>query len=74
LSEVEDSLLTVAEVAALFRVSKKTVTRWVIAGRLSCVRTPGGYPRFAESFIRQALSDQTDLIHPMADRTRPVAP
>lgn len=39
-------LMTPAEVAALFRVDPKTVTRWAKAGRLSAVRTLGGHRRF----------------------------
>jgi len=38
--------MTPAEVAALFRVDPKTVTRWAKAGRLSAVRTLGGHRRF----------------------------
>ncbi len=38
----DHDLLTVAEVATAFRVDVKTVNRWVLAGRLSSVRTPGG--------------------------------
>lgn len=35
-------LMTPAEVAAAFRVKTSTVARWRRAGRLSCVRLPGG--------------------------------
>jgi excisionase family DNA binding protein len=34
------------EVAAIFRVDPKTVTRWAKQGRLDSVRTPGGQRRF----------------------------
>src|SRR5450631_2584259 len=34
-----DALLTPAEVAALFRVDPKTVTRWARAGKLTSLRT-----------------------------------
>lgn len=44
-------LLTPSEVAALFRVDPKTVTRWAKAGRLDSVRTPGGHHRFWEEQI-----------------------
>ena len=37
-----DALLTPAEVAALFRVNPKTVTRWARAGKISAIRTLGG--------------------------------
>ena len=37
-----EPLLTPAEVAALFRVDPKTVTRWAKAGKLSSIRTLGG--------------------------------
>ena len=36
-----EALLTPAEVAALFRVDPKTVTRWAKAGKLSSIRTLG---------------------------------
>jgi len=50
-----DSLLTPAEVAALFRVDPKTVTRWARAGKLSAVRTLGGHRRFSEREVRALL-------------------
>ena len=37
-----ERLLTPAEVAALFRVDPKTVTRWAQAGKLTAIRTLGG--------------------------------
>lgn len=51
----EDRLLTAAEVAALFRVDPKTVTRWAAAGRITSIRTPGGHRRFRESEVRALL-------------------
>lgn len=53
----EDRLLTRSEVAALFRVNPKTVTRWANAGKLDAIRTLGGHRRFRESQVR-ALLDQ----------------
>ena len=50
-----DRLLTPGEVATLFRVDPKTVTRWASAGRLSRVLTPGRHSRFRESEIRALL-------------------
>lgn len=52
----EDRLLTPSEVAELFRVDPKTVTRWASAGRLSRMRTPGGHSRFLESEIQALLA------------------
>lgn len=54
---VEDRLLTPAEVARLFRVDPKTVTRWALAGRIGSIVTPGGHRRFRESEIRVLLQD-----------------
>jgi excisionase family DNA binding protein len=54
--EMNEPLLTPAEVAALFRVDPKTVTRWARAGRLTSRRTPGGHRRYLESEIRAMLS------------------
>lgn len=53
-----DKLLTPAEVAALFRVDPKTVTRWAAAGRLRSIRTPGGHRRFRESEVRALLGEE----------------
>jgi excisionase family DNA binding protein len=52
--EVE-ALLTPAEVAALFRVDPKTVTRWARAGKLTALRTLGGHRRYRESEVRELL-------------------
>jgi excisionase family DNA binding protein len=49
-------LLTPAEVAALFRVDPKTVTRWAKAGKLSSIRTLGGHRRYRQSEVRELLS------------------
>ncbi|THV43217.1 BldC family transcriptional regulator [Glycomyces buryatensis] len=53
--ETEDRLLTPGEVASLFRVDPKTVTRWAAAGRIGSIRTPGGHRRFRESEVRALL-------------------
>jgi excisionase family DNA binding protein len=53
-----EALLTPAEVAAMFRVDPKTVTRWAKAGKLGSIRTLGGHRRFRESEIRAVLSGE----------------
>ena len=64
-----DRLLTPGEVAALFRVDPKTVTRWAAAGRIGSIRTPGGHRRFRESEVRALLrGEATDVAVP----TQPV--
>jgi excisionase family DNA binding protein len=50
-----EQLLTPSEVAALFRVNPKTVTRWARAGKISAIRTLGGHRRFRASEIRKHL-------------------
>ena len=52
-----DVLLTPAEVAAMFRVNPKTVTRWARAGKISAIRTLGGHRRFRSSEIRRFLEE-----------------
>lgn len=52
-----DPLMTPGEVARVFRVDPKTVTRWAQQGRLSSLRTLGGHRRFRESEVRAALAD-----------------
>ncbi len=51
----KERLLTPAEVAALFRVDPKTVTRWAKSGKLSSIRTLGGHRRYRESEVRELL-------------------
>ncbi|WP_235736530.1 BldC family transcriptional regulator [Nocardioides alcanivorans] len=54
-----DNLLTPAEVAALFRVDPKTVTRWAKAGKISSIRTLGGHRRFRKEEIMSLLQEQS---------------
>ena len=51
-----ETLLTPAEVAALFRVDPKTVTRWAKAGKLTSIRTLGGHRRYREAEVRALLA------------------
>ncbi|HLG00518.1 MAG TPA: BldC family transcriptional regulator [Acidimicrobiia bacterium] len=53
--EEHEQLLTPSEVAAMFRVNPKTVTRWARAGKISAIRTLGGHRRFRASEIRKYL-------------------
>ena len=55
MSELE-VLLTPSEVAKLFRVDPKTVTRWVKAGKLTSIRTLGGHRRYKESEVKALLA------------------
>jgi excisionase family DNA binding protein len=52
-----EELLTPSEVAAMFRVNPKTVTRWARAGRISYIKTLGGHRRFKASEIRRLLEE-----------------
>lgn len=56
MSTNNDRLLTPGEVADMFRVDPKTVTRWAKAGRIHSIRTPGGHCRFYESIVRAHLN------------------
>jgi excisionase family DNA binding protein len=50
-----EALLTPSEVASLFRVDPKTVTRWAKAGKLTSIRTLGGHRRYREAEVRELL-------------------
>ena len=52
-----EALLTPAEVAAMFRVDPKTVTRWAQQGKLHSIRTLGGHRRYSEAEIQAFLAD-----------------
>lgn len=51
-----EPLLTPAEVASMFRVDPKTVTRWAKSGKLSSIRTLGGHRRYREEEVRRVLA------------------
>jgi excisionase family DNA binding protein len=54
-SSNQENLLTPAEVASLFRVDPKTVTRWAKSGKLTSIRTLGGHRRYKESEVKNLL-------------------
>ena len=52
---VQEKLLTPSEVASLFRVDPKTVTRWAKAGKLTSIKTLGGHRRYRETEVKALL-------------------
>jgi excisionase family DNA binding protein len=63
LSIEQEVLLTPAEVASLFRVDPKTVTRWAKSGKLTSIRTLGGHRRYKESEVKALLGSASNLIN-----------
>jgi excisionase family DNA binding protein len=57
--DAPEQLLTPSEVAQLFRVNPKTVTRWARAGKLTAIRTLGGHRRFRASEIKRCLEEMS---------------
>ena len=51
----QEMLLTPAEVASMFRVDPKTVTRLAKAGKLTSIKTLGGHRRYKESEVKALL-------------------
>ena len=51
-----DALLKPGEVARLFRVTPKTVSRWSEEGRIVAVRTLGGHRRFTSKEVSRVRS------------------
>ena len=49
-------LLTPSEVASLFRVDPKTVTRGAKAGKLTAIRTLGGHRRYRQTEVQSLLN------------------
>ncbi|GAA0991095.1 hypothetical protein GCM10009551_050360 [Nocardiopsis tropica] len=56
LMDTAEELLTPGEVARLFRVDPKTVTRWEKDGRLTSLRTLGGHRRYPKGQITDVLN------------------
>ncbi len=51
-----DPLLTPGEVAKIFRVNPKTITRWAAAGKIKSLTLPSGHRRFSRSAIMAMLN------------------
>lgn len=49
--------MTPGEVAELFRVDPKTVTRWAVAGKIQSMKTPGGHRRFRVADVRACFEE-----------------
>jgi excisionase family DNA binding protein len=62
-SQQPEELLTPSEVAAMFRVNPKTVTRWARSGKISAIRTLGGHRRFRKSEITRILAEGGEPSH-----------
>ena len=56
----QEKLLTPSEVATLFRVDPKTVTRWAKVGKLTSIKTLGGHRRYRESEVKALLKSTLD--------------
>ena len=53
-------LMTPGEVAELFGVDPKTVTRWAAAGKLSALRTLGGHRRYRRDEVHEMLEQRSE--------------
>jgi len=62
-----EQLLTPAEVAALFRVDPKTVTRWAKSGKLTSIRTLGGHRRYRAVEVYALLEANSPTRRPDID-------
>lgn len=55
----DQHLLTPGEVARLFAVDPKTVTRWATDGKITCIRTLGGHRRFNAAEVYALLGTES---------------
>ncbi|GAA2107562.1 BldC family transcriptional regulator [Streptomyces synnematoformans] len=64
-----EPLLTPKEVASLFRVDPRTVTRWAREGRLTAVRTLGGHRRYRQAEVFQLFGNPAwdDAVRSLTD-------
>lgn len=53
---IDKEVLTPADVAKLFSVDAKTVTRWAKAGKLPSFKTLGGHRRYRRTDIEAAVA------------------
>lgn len=66
-------LLTPGEVARLFGVDPKTVTRWATAGKLTPLRTLGGHRRYRSTEVYEVLERSYAGHRPSPGRAGPEA-
>ena len=55
MTKKEKEFLTLNEVAKLFGVSSKTISRWADAGKLGSIRTLGGHRRIQKTTVDRLL-------------------
>ena len=55
---IDEQLLRPGQVAALFQVSRRTISDWARAGKLDAIITPGGHRRFRATQVRALLEAQ----------------
>jgi excisionase family DNA binding protein len=55
MTDDDRTMMKPGEVARLWDVDPKTVTRWAAEGRIPCVRTPGGHRRYPVAAILAML-------------------
>lgn len=56
----DEELMTPSEVARLWKIDPKTVTRWAKQGKLSSIRTLGGHRRYRAAEVH-ALFNGTSV-------------
>jgi excisionase family DNA binding protein len=53
---LDTRLLRTGQVAALFQVTRRTVTEWARKGMLPAIITPGGHRRFRAREVRRLIA------------------
>ena len=61
-----DELMTPSEVARVFRVDAKTVSRWAQEGKLPFIRTLGGHRRYPRDEVIRLLDSRAQSV-PLAE-------
>jgi predicted site-specific integrase-resolvase len=59
MSQETERMLRPREVAMLFKVDPKTVTRWAKTGRLTPITLPSGHRRYRSSDVESLMSSST---------------
>lgn len=60
---IDEQLLRPGQVAALFQVSRRTISDWARAGKLDAIITPGGHRRFRAKQVRALIEAQKVRVH-----------
>ena len=73
MNQETERMLRPREVAVLFKVDPKTVTRWAKTGRLSPITLPSGHRRYRATDVEALMSSSSRRIRMVESHVCPIS-